>query len=33
MRRPASRGGRGWITDAQQPRYGQQVMDVLQPFW
>jgi flagellar L-ring protein FlgH len=25
-------GGRGHITDVQQPRYGQQVMDVLLPF-
>jgi flagellar L-ring protein FlgH len=25
-------GGRGQITDIQQPRYGQQVMDVLLPF-
>jgi flagellar L-ring protein precursor FlgH len=25
-------GGRGQITDTQQPRYGQQVMDVLLPF-
>ena len=25
-------GGRGQITDVQQPRYGQQVMDVLLPF-
>ena len=25
-------GGRGQITDVQQPRYGQQVMDVLRPF-
>jgi hypothetical protein len=24
--------GRGQITDVQQPRYGQQVMDVLLPF-
>jgi hypothetical protein len=24
--------GRGQITDIQQPRYGQQVMDVLLPF-
>jgi flagellar L-ring protein precursor FlgH len=27
-----SSGGRGQITDIQQPRYGQQVMDVLLPF-
>jgi flagellar L-ring protein precursor FlgH len=27
-----SYGGRGQITDFQQPRYGQQVMDVLLPF-
>jgi len=25
-------GGRGQITDVQQPRYGQQVMDVILPF-
>ena len=25
-------GGRGEIADVQQPRYGQQVMDVLLPF-
>ena len=25
-------GGRGQITDIQQPRYGQQVLDVLLPF-
>ena len=25
-------GGRGQITDVQQPRYGQQVLDVLLPF-
>jgi flagellar L-ring protein precursor FlgH len=25
-------GGRGQITDVQQPRYGQQVFDVLLPF-
>ena len=25
-------GGHGQITDVQQPRYGQQVMDVLLPF-
>jgi hypothetical protein len=25
-------GGRGQITDVQQPRFGQQVMDVLLPF-
>ena len=27
-----SYGGRGQITDVQQPRYGQQVADVLLPF-
>ena len=27
-----SYGGRGQITDAQQPRYGQQVVDALLPF-
>ncbi len=27
-----SYGGRGQITDVQQPRYGQQVLDVLLPF-
>ncbi|HEX5509326.1 MAG TPA: flagellar basal body L-ring protein FlgH, partial [Pseudolabrys sp.] len=27
-----SYGGRGQITDIQQPRYGQQVLDVLLPF-
>jgi flagellar L-ring protein precursor FlgH len=25
-------GGRGQITDVQQPRYGQQVMDIILPF-
>ena len=25
-------GGRGQLTDVQQPRYGQQVLDVLFPF-
>jgi flagellar L-ring protein precursor FlgH len=25
-------GGRGHITDVQQPRYGQQVMDIIMPF-
>jgi flagellar L-ring protein precursor FlgH len=25
-------GGRGQLTDVQQPRYGQQVLDVLLPF-
>ena len=25
-------GGRGQITDMQQPRYGQQVLDVFMPF-
>ena len=25
-------GGRGQITDVQQPRYGQQVMDIVLPF-
>src|SRR3979490_598830 len=29
---PIAYGGRGQITDIQQPRYGQQVMDVLLPF-
>ncbi len=27
-----SYGGRGQLTDVQQPRYGQQVLDVLLPF-
>ena len=25
-------GGRGQLTDVQQPRYGQQVLDVILPF-
>jgi hypothetical protein len=29
---PAIHGDRGQITDMPQPRYGQQVMDVLLPF-
>lgn len=27
-----SYGGRGQLTDVQQPRYGQQVLDVIAPF-
>ena len=27
-----SYGGRGQLTDVQQPRYGQQVLDVIMPF-
>jgi hypothetical protein len=32
MRSRQARGGSGQITDVQQPRYGQQVLDVLLPF-
>ncbi|MDP6700239.1 MAG: flagellar basal body L-ring protein FlgH, partial [Candidatus Latescibacteria bacterium] len=27
-----SYGGRGQLTDVQQPRYGQQVLDIILPF-
>jgi flagellar L-ring protein precursor FlgH len=28
-----SYGGRGQITDVQQPRYGQEFFDIIWPFW
>ena len=28
-----SYGGRGHLTDVQQPRYGQQLYDIVFPFW